>query len=109
MRDENERLRDILEAIERIERQTIRGEVVFRTDELLQVWVVHNLEIIGEAARNFSDAFRLAHPDIPWSNIVGMRNILIHRYFDIDLDAVWSVVANDLLPLKQAIQVAIQP
>jgi uncharacterized protein with HEPN domain len=68
-------------------------------DELLQVWVVHHLVVIGEAAAKLGPR----PPDeshIDWPAIVGMRNILVHRYFGIDLEAVWRVVEWDLGPLE---------
>jgi uncharacterized protein with HEPN domain len=63
--------------------------------------VIHHLQIIGEAVRGITADFKAAHPEIPWSDIIGMRNILIHHYFGIDRDAVWKVVEHDLPLLKQ--------
>jgi len=108
MRDEKERLLDIREAIERIEKYAERGRDAFDGDELIQTWVLHYLQIIGEAVRTFDSDFREKHPAIPWTRIVGMRNILVHSYFDIDLDVVWSVVENDLAPLKSAVALALK-
>lgn len=101
MREMRERLLDILEAIERIEKYTIRGRNAFEQDELIQTWIVHHLQIIGEAARALPDNIRDKYPDIPWSKIVGMRNILVHNYFGIDVDIVWAVIVNDLPDLKE--------
>ena len=67
---------------------------------MAQVWVIHHLQIIGEAVRGISPEFRTANPDIPWSDIIGMRNVLIHHYFGTDRDAVWNVVEHDLPALK---------
>ena len=103
MRDDRERLLDIQEAIERIERHTAQGREAFAHDELIQNWVVHHLQIIGEAARALSLALTAAHPEVPWSQIIGMRNILVHHYFDIDVDVVWSVVERDLPSLKKSL------
>lgn len=96
MRDEKERILDILEAIERIQKYAARGRDAFEHDELIQNWIVHHLQVIGEAAANISSDFTDAHPEIPWPKIVGMRNILVHHYFGIDLNVVWSAVENDL-------------
>lgn len=63
--------------------------------------MIHHLQIIGEAVRGISPEFRAASPDIPWSDIIGMRNILVHHYFGIDRDAVWNVVERDLPALKR--------
>jgi|SRR3989304_4939267 len=108
MREVGERLLDILEAIERIEKYTIRGRDAFEQDELIQTWIVHHLQIIGEAARALPDNFRDKYPDIPWSKIIGMRNILVHNYFGIDVDVVWAVIINELPDLKKNIMVIIQ-
>jgi len=103
MRDDRERLLDILEAIERIEKYTAAGQATFEQDELVQIWVVHHLQIIGEASRALSSAFRDQHPEIPLAQIIGMRNILVHHYFGIDVVAVWSAVERDLPNLKRTI------
>ena len=100
MRDDLERILDIIEAIERIDKVSARGRDYFYDDEMAQVWVIHHLQIIGEAVRGISLEFRTANPGIPWSNIIGMRNILVHHYFGIDRDAVWNVVEDDLPRLK---------
>jgi uncharacterized protein with HEPN domain len=104
MRDDRERLLDILEAIERTERYAEKGRSAFEREELVQIWVLHHLQIIGEAARGLDDSFKTESPEIPWKQIIGMRNILVHHYFDIDTEIVWSVVENDLPLLKQKIQ-----
>lgn len=65
--------------------------------------MLHHLQIIGEAARALSEPFRMAHPEIPWSGIIGMRTLLVYRYFQIDLSLVWSVVERDLPDLKASI------
>ena len=101
MRDDRGRLLDIIEAIERIERVSVRGREYFYNDEMAQVWVIHHLQIIGEAVRGISSPFKTANLGIPWSDIVGMRNILIHHSFGIDRDAVWNVVEDDLPALKR--------
>jgi uncharacterized protein with HEPN domain len=108
MRDYNERLVDILEAIEKIEKYSSLGHETFEHDELIQTWIVHHLQIIGEAASAIPDSFREKYPDVPWSKIIGMRNILVHNYFGIDVDAVWAVVVNDIPDLKQKIENAIR-
>lgn len=103
MRDTYERLHDIQEAITRIMKYTNQGRQIFDQDELVQTWVIHHLEIIGEAARAIPQDFKNTHPEIPWGKISGMRNILIHIYFGIDRDIVWQVVERDLPILKTSI------
>ncbi|MEW6382048.1 MAG: DUF86 domain-containing protein [bacterium] len=68
-------------------------------DRMLNLSLVRLLEIIGEAAKGVSPAFRDAHPDIPWKKMVGMRDRLIHGYFDVNLDIVKETVIEDLPPL----------
>jgi len=108
MRDYNERLLDILEAIENIEKYASRGHEAFEHDELIQTWILHHLQIIGEAASALPDSFRDKYPEVPWSKIIGMRNILVHNYFGVDVDVVWAVVVNDIPDLKQKIENAIR-
>jgi uncharacterized protein with HEPN domain len=104
VKDDRERLLDIREAVERIEKYAARGAEAFARDELIQVWVIHHLQIIGEAARALSPDLRERHPEIPWSKIVGMRNILVHHYFGVDVAVVWAVVERDLPSLKQQVE-----
>jgi len=104
LRSDRDRLEDILEAIERIERHTFAGREVFDSDELVQTWVVHHLEIIGEACSRVSAEFRERHPDVPWRGYTGMRNILAHQYFGIDLEPVWLAATEELDSLKSAIR-----
>lgn len=68
-------------------------------DRKLALSLVHLVEIIGEAAGKVSQKFQDSHPEIPWRVMVGMRNRLVHAYFDIDLDRVWDTVSDDLPPL----------
>ena len=66
------------------------------TDRKLVLSLVRLVEIIGEAATQITKEFQGAHPELPWPLIVGMRNRLIHAYFDIDLDRIWDTVKDDL-------------
>jgi uncharacterized protein with HEPN domain len=100
MRSDHERILDILEAIQRIEQVSSQGKVSFCHDELIQVWIIYHLQIIGEAVRAISPEFCASHTDIPWSDIIGMRNLLVHHYFGIDKEAVWEVVERDLPIIK---------
>jgi len=104
VRDDVQKLLDILEAIERIEKYASKDRDSFNKDELIQSWIVRHLEIIGEACRSLSEEFKCDHPQVEWRAIIGMRNILTHRYFDIDLDVVWQAVEGDLPQLKTKIQ-----
>jgi uncharacterized protein with HEPN domain len=75
----------------------------FSESELVRDAVVRQLEIIGEAARNVSDDFRQAHAEVPWTEIVGMSNRLLHAYFQVDLAIVWEIVEGDLPLLEDQI------
>jgi uncharacterized protein with HEPN domain len=104
VRSDHQRLADILEAIERIERHTSAGRDEFDASELVQTWVLHHIQIIGEAVRALSPSFRRQHAHVPWPQIIRMRNVLVHAYFGIDRERVWSVVARDLPVLKEQIE-----
>ena len=104
MRDDRAYLEDILEAIERVERYAARGRDEFEKDELIQTWVVHHIQIIGEAVGKLSDELKESHPEVPWAIIKAMRNVLVHFYFGIGLDKVWGVVASDIPVFKRNVQ-----
>jgi uncharacterized protein with HEPN domain len=74
------------------------------TDRMLCLSLVHLLEIIGEAAVSVSSEFREKYPQIPWSGIAGMRNRLIHGYYDINLDIVWKTVKEDIPSLNAELE-----
>ena len=95
-------IKHILESISIIE--TYLNEVPkeqFLESSQIQDAVIRRLEIIGEAVRNIPDGFRDKHPDIPWREITGMRNILIHEYFGVDLELTWTTVKVNLPDLKR--------
>jgi uncharacterized protein with HEPN domain len=73
-------------------------------DEILQLALVRLIEIIGEAASRLSDNLKTQHSSIPWAAVVGMRNRLVHAYFDIDLDVVWDTVTDAVPKLLQQIE-----
>jgi uncharacterized protein with HEPN domain len=73
-------------------------------DRMVLHAVVRSLEIIGEASAQLSETFRAAHAEVPWQKIIGMRNRIVHAYFDIDCEVVWSTVHNDLPGLLQQIE-----
>ena len=108
MRSDRERLLDILEAIERIEVQAARGRAIFAGEELAQAAVIRWIEILGEAARGVTAELREAHPEVPWRRMVAMRNVLIHGYFDIDVDLVWSVAQHDLPKLGAQVRAIVE-
>jgi uncharacterized protein with HEPN domain len=70
----------------------------------VQDGVVRQLEIIGEASRNLSSDLRDQQPEIPWRQIIGLRNRVVHAYFELNLTIIWEVVQNDLPSMKQQIE-----
>ena len=103
-RDSRVYLEDILTAARRIRSYVgIMGLDEFRGDGKTVDAVVRNLEIIGEAVKRLPEDIRSQDPDIEWSRIAGLRDILIHAYSRVDLDIIWDVVANKLPPLETAV------
>ena len=90
-------LLDILKAA-RLVQEFVEGmdRTAFDDDLKTQSAVIRQLEIIGEATRRLSSAFRASHPDIPWQSMAGMRSVLIHDYDQVDMDDVWNTIANDI-------------
>jgi len=99
----------ILGAISSIEAYTVEGETAFMADRKTQDAVIRNLEIIGEAANKLSPELRSSQPDIPWVDIIGMRNRLIHGYLTVNLDIVWSTVHEVLPGFKATIAALLGP
>ncbi len=94
-------LEDILESIEKIEEYTASiDEENFYENTIIQDAVLRRLEIIGEAVKNIPDDFRGKYPDVPWKQIAGMRDVLIHAYFGVNLKRVWKVIEEDIQDLK---------
>ena len=80
----------------------------FARDTKTQDAVIRNIEIIGEAAKNMPEPVKEDSPSIPWKQITGTRDRLIHDYFGTNLDIVWQIVDDELLPLLEGIQEALQ-
>lgn len=108
MRQDSERLRDILEAITRIEQYAKQGKEVFDQNELIQVWIAYHLQTIGEAARAISVDLKLRFLNLPWDQVIGLRNVLVHEYFRVNVEIVWAVVEEDLPSLRQQIELILQ-
>ena len=104
MRTDTDLFWDIFDAIEAIEKYSSQGRERFVSDELIQVWIVHHLQIIGEACRAMPEKIQETEQSIPWKGIVGMRNILVHQYFSVDTDLLWETIINDLPILKKKIE-----
>ncbi|MBI3982852.1 MAG: DUF86 domain-containing protein [Gemmatimonadetes bacterium] len=86
-----------------------RSRTDLESDEQLALAIVRLLEIVGEAAKQVSAGSRTAHPEIPWREIAGTRDRLIHGYFDVDLDVVWSIVTRDMPGLVASVESILRP
>jgi uncharacterized protein with HEPN domain len=103
-RRERDALQDILTAIRRVQGFPIPDRETFMASDVLQDAVVRNLEIIGEATKRLSDACRQQHPQIPWRQMAGMRDVLIHAYDRVDLEEVWITLSEQLPALQAQIE-----
>jgi len=101
--DDRPYLLHIRDAIDRIRSYTHQGKDAFLTSSLLQDAVIRNLEIIGEAAKRISPSTKTQAAEIPWHLVAGMRDGLIHGYFGVDLEIVWSVVDQRLPELAEVV------
>jgi len=103
-RDDTGRLDDMLEAartaVDAIEGRSIED---LEADRIWALGLVKSLEIVGEAAARLGEDTRARYPDIPWQEIIGMRNRLVHTYFDIDNEQVWRTLTEDLPDLIEAL------
>ena len=99
------RLEHIIQAIERIKRYTLgkRFDDLVK-DDMMYYAVVKNIEIIGEAANLLTNEFKSEHPDTQWKLITGMRNYIVHEYFQVDNTVIWDVIQNDLPNLETHIK-----
>ena len=104
IKDDSVYLQHIIDAIQRIQEYTTGIDYeAFGASTLVQDGVIRQIEIIGEAARRVSPKLQEKNQHIPWKDIVGMRNKLIHDYFGVDIDAVWDTVQKDIPVLQTAI------
>jgi uncharacterized protein with HEPN domain len=96
-------LEHILECISRVEAYTTGGKDQFLSDTLVQDGVLRNLQILAESVLRVSEALQAESPEIPWRQIRGFRNLVVHEYLRIDLEVIWQVVELDLPQLKRGI------
>jgi uncharacterized protein with HEPN domain len=104
-RDERERLRDIQDAIAAIRDHIAKADEVKgdKEDSLLHDALLFQFVVIGEAVKHLAPETREAAPEIPWADIAGLRDLIAHEYFRIDIDRVLEIVARDLPPLERTI------
>ena len=104
-RDDSIRFRHMLDAAKEVmsfaKNKTRRN---LDNDRMLTLSLVKSIEIIGEAASKVTDETKKRFPEIPWTNMIAMRNRLIHAYFDIDLDVLWGTIVDDLPPFIEDLE-----
>jgi len=107
-RDWQDYIADILNAIQEVEEFTIGMNFeAFRADKKTINAVIRSLEVLGEAAKHIPEDIREQYPDIPWKRMAGTRDKLIHEYSGIDLETVWTVIKEELPPLKTLVEKAL--
>jgi uncharacterized protein with HEPN domain len=108
MKDERLYLSNIQECIERIEEYTKGGKEEFMATKMIQDAVIRNFEIIGEATKRLSPELRSKYSDVPWQQMAGLRDVLIHDYLKVNINLVWQIVENNLSDLKTQVTAIMQ-
>ena len=110
MRDDPSRLLDILLACRNIQ-EAVAGcsEGQFAADRKTHAAAFMELQIIGEAARTISEEFKKSHPEVPWADMAGLRNRVIHEYFRLDLKMIWDTIQNDVPRLIGMVKSLVPP
>ena len=94
----------VLECIGRIAVDSASGREAVFGSHTLQDAIIRNLQVLCESVRRIETAYKDLHPEIQWKAIAGMRNVLVHDYFDVDFEAIWDLVTRDLPPLELAMR-----
>jgi uncharacterized protein with HEPN domain len=104
-RDDVLTARQMLATVRRI-RAIVRGQTRagFDADEVRQLALLHLIQVLGEVASRTTAAFRDAHPQLPWTQMIGMRNRIVHGYDDVDPDIVWRVATEDVEPVLAGLE-----
>ena len=108
MKDDRIYLEHILDGIGAIRRYTRGGRTPFFADRMVQKATLRELQEIAESTQRLSDPFKAAHPKVPWRDIAGFRNVLVHGYLGLNLERVWSVIEYDLAPLQEAAELTLK-
>jgi len=103
-RDTKLYVKDIVDSIQKIEQYT-KGLTLekFKKEDLIIDAVIRNFEIIGEASKNIPEKIKSQFPDVPWKEMAGMRDKVIHEYFGVDFDIVWKTIATRMTSLKKSL------
>jgi uncharacterized protein with HEPN domain len=104
MNNDADYLDHILECLEWIQRFTAGGREAFFRDRKTQSAVLRELQTLAESTQRLSDSLKNQHPEIPWSNIAGFRNVLVHDYLGVNLERIWEIVERDLPPLQASVE-----
>ena len=109
MKDPRIYLAQILECLDRVSRYTKGGRAEYDSQSLIRDAVIRNFEIIGEASKRVPEDYRGRHPEIPWRELAGFRDVLIHQYEGVSLPEVWQVVEEHLPRLRTSIAALLPP
>lgn len=101
-KDDSVYIDHMVDCIQRID-EYVESKEQFYSSRLVQDAVIRNLQAMAESSQRLAEDTKSNYPDIPWKAISGFRNILVHDYLGVDLDAIWSVVEQDLPKLEQAL------
>ncbi len=99
----------VLECVGRIKADSASGRDTVFGSHTLQDAIIRNLQVLCESVRRIDQAYKDLHSEIDWKAISGMRNVLVHDYFDVDFEAVWDVVTRDLAPLEVVMRSILAP
>ena len=104
MKSQRAYVEHVIECIRRVQEDSAQGPEAVFGSRTLQDAILRNLQILCESTQRVDDRYKREHPDISWQSIAGMRNVLVHDYFDVDFRTAWNIVERDLPPLKQAMR-----
>lgn len=104
MKDDHVYLRHILECLDAIRSYTAEGRDAFLEDRKTRKATLRELQELAESTQRLSSSLKERHPELPWSDIAGFRNVLVHDYLGLSLKRVWAVIEMDLPPLRAAVE-----
>ncbi|MCC6363748.1 MAG: DUF86 domain-containing protein [Bryobacterales bacterium] len=102
MKSERAYLEHILHCIDRINQDAYGGKEVVFASPTLQDAIVRNLQVMCESTQRLMESSKMRHPEVDWRGISGLRNVLVHSYFEVDLEAIWTIIQRDLSILETA-------